>query len=105
MTGQTLLLLLCSVGVALADAPRIDRIIPSMGQSAVPLSPGELFSVYGTGLGPLGACEGLADVTRMQPVPEPRFRWRTEMLIYPEQLCGVQVMVAGKRAGLLYVHD
>jgi hypothetical protein len=82
----------------------VDRVLPFDSARPAPLAPGMLISIYGQNLGPERGCEGQAD-TRRTETPNPgltseRF---VNTLIYPADLCGVQVFVGDKVAGLLYV--
>jgi hypothetical protein len=65
-----------------------------------------LVSIYGENLGPAKGCEGQAD-TRRRQTPSPARPWQAfaNTLIYPTELCGVQVLVGDLAAGLLYVQD
>lgn len=65
-----------------------------------------LISIYGRDLGPRQGCEGQAD-TRRKETPNPRRPQQSfaETLIYPQELCGVRVLVGDKPAGLLYVQE
>jgi hypothetical protein len=65
-----------------------------------------LISIYGQDLGPERGCEGQADNRRTEK-PNPRRARQSfaETLIYPTELCGVQVFVGDKPAGLLYVQE
>uniref|UniRef100_Q01Q32 Uncharacterized protein n=1 Tax=Solibacter usitatus (strain Ellin6076) TaxID=234267 RepID=Q01Q32_SOLUE len=66
---------------------RADRVLPSGSARQAPLAPGMLVSIYGDHLGPTTQCSA------------------TDRPIYPTELCGVQVFLAGKPAGLLYVSE
>jgi hypothetical protein len=97
---------LLPVVVAFGQAPafRADRVLPSGSAKPVPLAPGMLVSIYGENLGPGAPCEANADTHRTEP-PNPArpIQNFAERLIYPTELCGVQVTLAGLPAGLLYV--
>jgi len=55
--------------------------------------PGMLVSIYGTGLGPREGCIGQADAKKREtPNPLRPDQSFVETLIYPKELCGVQVM-------------
>jgi hypothetical protein len=62
-----------------------------------------LISIYGNNLGPEHGCVGQAD-TRRTETPNPARPWQNT-LIYPAELCGVQVFLGDLAAGLLYVQD
>jgi hypothetical protein len=104
-----LAILILSVGLAEAQSGvptfRADRVLPSGGDRPVQLVPGMLVSIYGTDLGPREGCIGQADPRkREEPNPLRPGQAFVETLIYPKELCGVQVMVGEMPAGLLYVH-
>src|ERR1700719_3088960 len=86
--------ILAVVGQAQTGAPTFtaDRVLPSGSARAVPLAPGMLVSIYGSNLGPVGGCVGQAD-TRRREAPNPLRPYQSfaETLIYPAELCGVQV--------------
>jgi hypothetical protein len=68
------------------------------------LIPGMLVSIYGTDLGPQVGCIGQADSkNRETPSPLRPEQSSVETLIYPKELCGVQVMVGDMPSGMLYV--
>ncbi len=97
---------LLPLAIAMGQAPafRADRVLPSGGDRPVPLSPGMLISIYGEHLGPSPACIANADTHRTEtPNPARPLQNFAERLIYPQELCGVQVSLAGFPAGLLYV--
>jgi hypothetical protein len=99
---------LLPVALALAQGPdfRADRVLPSGGDHPVPLAPGMLMSIYGERLGPATSCTANADPHRMEtPNPARPDQSFAERLIFPAELCGVQVFVAGLPAGLLYVSE
>lgn len=56
-----------------------------------------LISIYGADLGPDKGCVGQADTRRRANFRDP--------LIYPTELCGVQVFAGDLPAGLLYVQE
>lgn len=105
--GAVLLVLSAAV-LAQSRAPSFtaDRVLPSGRDRATPLSPGLFVSIYGEALGPLRGCLGKADPQRREAFhprrPPLSF---AETLIYPKELCGVEVLVGGQSAGLLYVQD
>lgn len=80
----------------LAAAPvfRADRVLPSSYDRPAPMQPGMLFSIYGENLGPGQGCVG-------QPKIVPRDR-APAVAVYPPELCGVQVLLGDKAAGLLW---
>ena len=93
---------------ALAQAPsfRADRVLPSGSDQPVPLAPGMLISIYGERLGPASACVANADTHRTETPNAARpVQSFAETLIFPLELCGVRVSVAGLPAGLLYVSE
>jgi hypothetical protein len=97
---------LLPLAVALGQAPsfRADRVLPSGSAKQVPLAPGMLVSIYGEHLGPDPSCTANADTRRTEtPNPARPMQNFAERLIYPTELCGVQVSLAGLAAGLLYV--
>jgi hypothetical protein len=61
-----------------------DRVLPWDSARSIPLAPGLMFSIYGQGLGPEQGCE-------------------QHVGFYPAELCGVQVFIGEKSAGLSYV--
>jgi hypothetical protein len=75
--------------------------------SAKILAPGVGMSIYGQHLAPSnGGCPSSADPQRRE-TPNP---WRPDQRfadtsIYPTELCGVQVFIGDKPAGLLYVSE
>ena len=72
---------------------RADRVLPSGGDRPVQLAPGMLVSIYGTDLGPRAGCIGQADTKKREtPSPLRPDQAFVETLIYPTELCGVQVM-------------
>jgi hypothetical protein len=65
-----------------------------------------LVSIYGTDLGPRQGCTGQADTHRREtPSPLRPDQAFVDTLIYPKELCGVQVMFRETPAGLLYVQE
>ena len=99
------LLVLATIARAQPATPffTVDRVLPFDSARPAPLAPGMLISIYGQNLGPESGCEGQADPRRTEtsnPVVSERF---VNTLIYPADLCGVQVFVGDKAAGLLYV--
>ncbi|MGD0499473.1 MAG: hypothetical protein ABSC23_13665 [Bryobacteraceae bacterium] len=102
------LLLLARLAQAQSGVPafRADRVLPSGGDQPTPLAPGMLVSIYGTDLGPQAACKGQADPKdREAPNPLRLDRAYVDTLIYPKELCGVQVFLGERPAGLLYVQQ
>jgi hypothetical protein len=65
-----------------------------------------LVSIYGAHLGPATGCVGYAD-TQHRETPSPLIPDSTSVdtLIYPKELCGVQVLINGVAAGLLWVQE
>ncbi len=83
-----------------------EAVVPSNGYHPVPLAPGLLISIYGSHLGPATGCIGKADTQRREtPSPLRPKQSDVETLIYPRQLCDVQVFVGGIASGLLYVQE
>ena len=102
--------LVLSAGIAQAQSGvptfRADRVLPSGGDRPVQLVPGMLVSIYGTDLGPRAGCIGQADTKKREtPSPLRPDQAFVETLIYPTELCGVQVMFGETPSGLLYVQD
>src|ERR1700675_4339955 len=101
-------ILILSVGFAEAQSGvptfRADRVLPSGGDRPVQFVPGMLVSIYGTDLGPQQGCTGQEDTHRREtPSPLRPDQALVETLIYPKELCGVQVIFGETPAGLLYV--
>jgi hypothetical protein len=75
-------------------------------ESARILTPGAGMSIYGSHLGPIPGCSASADPTLRETInprnPNPNF---ANLSVYPKELCGVQVLIGDKPAGLLYVSD
>jgi hypothetical protein len=68
------------------------------------LASGMLVSIYGADLGPQASCVGEAGTTKREtPSPPRQDQSSVETLIYPKELCGVQVLLGAMPAGLLYV--
>ncbi len=88
-------------GVPSFDAQRVLLV-----DHAVPLAPGLILSIFGSNLGPTSGCQGNADIEHRATLsalrPDQTF---VETLIYPKELCGTRVLVAGIPAGLLYVQS
>jgi hypothetical protein len=83
-----------------------DRVLPSGSARAAPLGPGMLISIYGANLGPDRGCVGQADTRRRENgIPVRAQQSFADTLIYPTELCGVQVLLGDLAAGLLYVQD
>src|ERR1035438_823911 len=82
-------LLFLVAGWAQPPSFRADRVLPSNSDRASVLAPGMLVSIYGDHLGPAAGCTAPA----------------TGRPGYPAELCGVQVTLGGKPAGLLYVQE
>jgi hypothetical protein len=103
-----ILLALLVIAPVYGEAPHFaaDRVLPSGGARPVTLAPGMLISIYGDHLGPASSCIGNADTGwRETPSPARPRQSYVETLIYPTELCGVQVFLADRAAGLLYVSD
>lgn len=103
-------ILMLSVGIAQAQSGvptfRADRVLPSGGERPVQLVPGMLVSIYGADLGPREGCTGQADTEKREtPSPLRPSQAFVEMLIYPKELCGVQVFFGETPSGLLYVQE
>jgi hypothetical protein len=101
-------LALTPLAAALAQPPNFvaDRVLPSGGSRPTKLAPGMPVSIYGDRLGPIASCTGNADTTRREtPSPARPRQSHVETLIFPTELCGVQVFLAGRPAGILYVSD
>src|ERR1017187_139343 len=101
-------ILILSVGIAQAQSGvptfRVDGVRPSGGDRPVQLLPGMLVSIYGTDLGPREGCTGQADTKKREtPSPLRPNQSPVETLIYPKELCGVQVFFGATPSGLLYV--
>ena len=66
-----------------------------------------LVSIYGADLGPQEACQGQADPRKPRETPSPLRLDRAflDTLIYPTELCGVQVFLGDRPVGLLYVQQ
>lgn len=93
---------------ALAQPPMFvaDRVLPSGGSRPAKLAPGMFVSIYGDHLGPEAPCTGNADTQRKEtPSPARPRQSFAETLIFPTELCGVQVFLAGRPAGLQYAGD
>jgi len=75
-------------------------------ESAPILVPGAGLSIYGIHLGPVPGCAANADPKRRETInprnPDPNF---ADLAVYPKELCGVQVLIGDKAAGLLYVSE
>src|SRR5262249_39599441 len=100
------LLLLPAVVASGQPSFRADRVLPSGAARPAPLAPGMLVSIYGEHLGPASQCIANADTRRTEtPNPARPTQSFAERLIYPTELCGVQVFLADKPAGLLYVSE
>jgi len=100
------LILLATIARGQAPVPTFtsDRVLPFDSARQTPLAPGMLITLFGQDLGPERGCEGQAD-TRRTETPNPgltRERF-INTLIYPAEVCDVQVFVGDKPAGLLYV--
>src|SRR5579864_2434774 len=95
--------LVVAVGIAQAQisAPRFaaDAVLPSGSTHQASLAPGMLISIYGSHLGPANACEGKAAARTETPSPSRPRQSFTELLSFPKELCGVQVMVGDHAAG------
>ncbi len=87
--------MLATVGYAQTGVPTFtaDRVLPAGSARSAPLAPGMLVSIYGANLGPERGCAGQAEVRGRDTV------------IYPQELCGVRLLVGTLAAGLLYVQD
>lgn len=103
--------LLALFGVLAEAAPFFlrERVLPANSAIARPIAPGMLVSIYNRGLGPVEGCTGYAD-SRETEKPSPRRLWQADhvhrlLLKYPQELCGVRVLVNGSPAGLLYAQD
>jgi len=75
-------------------------------ESAPILVPGAGLSIYGIHLGPVPGCTANADPKLRETInprnPDPNF---ADLSVYPKELCGVQVLIGDKAAGLLYVSE
>src|ERR1035441_5982734 len=99
-------ILILSVGIAQAQSGvptfRVDGVRPSGGDRPVQLLPGMLVSIYGTDLGPREGCTGQADTKKREtPSPLRPNQSPVETLIYPKELCGVQVFFGATLRGFL----
>src|SRR5215831_18714190 len=83
-------LVLLLPAVALAQAPSFtsESVRPSGGARPAKLAPGMWVSIYGTHLGPASTCNGDARDG-----------------VFPTELCGVQVFLAGRAVGLQFASD
>lgn len=107
-TSVAVLLLLAGLAQAQSGVPafRADRVLPSGGDRPAQLAPGMLVSIYGTDLGPQTGYAGQADPkNRETPNPLRPDRNFVDTLIYPKELCGVQVFLGERPVGLLYVQQ
>ena len=96
------------LAAALAQPPifTADRVLPSGGVRPTQLAPGMWISIYGDHLGPATPCTGNADMrNRETPSSARPHQSFSETLIFPTELCGVQVFLAGRAAGLQYAGD
>jgi hypothetical protein len=96
------------LAAALAQPPTFtaDRVLPSGGSRPSKLAPGMFISIYGDHLGPETPCTGNADTQRKETPSAARPNQSfAETLIFPTELCGVQVFLAGRAAGLQYAAD
>src|ERR1039458_4043584 len=85
---------------------RADRVLPAGGNHPVQLVPGMLVSIYAADIGPREGCIGQADNKKREtPSPSRPDQAFVETLIYPKELCGVQVMFGEAASGLLYVQE
>jgi hypothetical protein len=80
----------------LAAAPviRVDRVVPWNYDRPAPMKPGVLFIIYGENLGPETGCVGTPKIVQRLNAPS--------VAVYPPELCGTQVLVGDKPAGLLW---
>ena len=100
--------LLASTIAMCAQRPEFQAasVIPTWGDLPSALAPGMLVSIYGYGLGPEQPCQAFAGSRRLEtPNPARPRQMQPELLVYPTELCGVRVTIAGKPAGLSYVQD
>lgn len=99
---SALILMYVAAASGQGNAPsfRAERVLPSNSARVTPLAPGMMVSIYGEDLGPESACQGQADPHRFEPGPGETL---VSHLIYPTELCGVQMFVGDQPAGLLYV--
>ena len=107
-TRITVLILSAGIAQAQFGVPtiRADRVLPAGGNQPVQLVPGMLVSIYGADLGPREGCIGQADTKKREtPSPSRPDQAFVETLIYPKELCGVQVMFGETASGLLYVQE
>jgi hypothetical protein len=99
-----MLALALSAGIALGQSGVPAFQAPLAGGRPIQLVPGMLVSIYGADLGPQVGCIGQADPkNRETPSPLRPEQSSVETLIYPKELCGVQVIVGDLPSGLLYV--
>ena len=77
------------------------------GVTAKILVPGNRMSIQGQHLGPPGTgCHGVPDPQRQETLNPRRLDKRfVDTLIFPTELCGVQVFIGDKAAGLMTVSD
>ena len=81
-----------------------ESIAPSGAERADSLAAGRVASVFGLNLGPAKGCTATADPKQREtPNPDRPNQTEVELSVFPQQLCGVEVRIGGKRAGLLYV--
>jgi hypothetical protein len=102
-----LMTILGSSALAADPPPEFPRAGVTQGtESARILTPGAGMSIYGSHLGPVPGCAAKADPTLRETLnPRNPYPYLADLSVYPRELCGVQVLIGDKSAGLLFVSD
>lgn len=101
----TLLLLIAAAAQVAVPSFTADSVIPHGGTTPTLLAPGMLVSIYGQHLGPSANCQGQGDPHLEKANPASPWQQFVNLINYPKELCGVQVFMDDRPAGILFAGE